>query len=151
MSIFEKWDSKINGQAMAKDVAEIEKNGERQYVDVPCGLYDVSIKKMELKLSKKGDPMFSCQFKINAGEFKGQYIFMNQLVVLPMAIHIVDEFLRNLDTDVEVEFTGKYSDYEKLILDVFEQVSEKLEYSLDYSEDSKGYKHFEIKDVFELE
>ena len=65
MSIFDKWNKAVDGEALAKDVKEVEENGGNfEYREVPLGEYEVKIDKMELKESKKGDPMFTCWFKV---------------------------------------------------------------------------------------
>ena len=145
---YSKWDNKY--KVSSEDVKELEKNdGKREYEDVPFGQYEVSIKKLELGSSKKGDPMFVCQFKILDGKFKNSIIFMNQLVTTDFQIHMADEFLRSLDSGIEVEWLGSYSKYADLIDSIFDTITEdKLEYALDYSSTDKGYSKFEITDVF---
>ena len=144
---FNKWDKKYN--VSSDDVKAIEKNGGKDYPEVPFGQYEVSIKKLELGSSKKGDPMLICQFKILDGKFKNSLIFMNQLVTTDFQIHIADEFLRSLDSGVEVEWLGSYGKYADLIDNIFDAVTEdKLEYALDYSSTDKGYSKFEITEVF---
>ena len=54
MSIFDKWNKAVDGEALAKDVKEVEENGGNfEYKEVPLGEYEVKIHKMELKESKK--------------------------------------------------------------------------------------------------
>ena len=79
MSIFDEFDANFDTAGLAKDAAEAAKNGNTRR-EVPHGTYEVEINKLELGKSKKGDPMFSCWFKILAGEYKGSLIFMNQIV-----------------------------------------------------------------------
>lgn len=154
-SIFDKWDKEVNGAALAEEVKEIEQNSssdERDYEEVPYGQYEVKIEKMELKNAKSGAKMFSCWFKIveDKNPFKGQLIFMNQVIEQPFQIHIVDEFLKSLDSGVNIEFDGKYSHYNNLILEVIQAIAkQKLEYLLDYSQNKKGYNQFKIEEVFE--
>ena len=150
MSIFDKWNQAIDGDKVAKETKEIEKNGGTgDYKEVPHGEYEVKIEKMELKESKKGDPMFSAQFRILTGEFKKNCIFMNQVIKQPFQIHNVNKFLKSLDTDVYVEFNGNYEDYNDMILDVMEAVDGNLEFLLSYTENSKGYNVFEIVEIYE--
>ena len=79
MSIFDEFDANFDTAGLAKDAAEAAKNGNTRR-EVPHDTYEVEINKLELGKSKKGDPMFSCWFKILAGEYKGSLIFMNQIV-----------------------------------------------------------------------
>lgn len=145
---FSKFDKRFDLEGLKNDIAEASENGE--YKEVPLGNYEVEITKMELTESKKNDPMFTTWFKILNGEFKGSLIFMNQVINLGFQIHIVDEFLRSLDTDVEIEFET-YSQYADMIADVYEEVDGNLEFVLEYGNTKKGFPTFTIKDVFEKE
>lgn len=151
MNIFDKWNKSINGEELAKDVKDIEQNGGTgEYKEVPLGEYEVKIDKMELKESKKGDPMFSCWFKILEGEFKNSIIFMNQVIVQGFQIHIVNEFLNSLGTKINAEFDGDYAHYNDLILDIAEEIDGKMEYLLAYDQNKKGYNTFKIKEIFDV-
>lgn len=149
-SLFEKWNKSIDAKGLAKDVEEIEKNGGGQYKEVPYGTYEVKVEKMELKESKKGDPMLSIWFKIIKGTNKDSIIFYNQVISTGFQIHFANEMLRSLESDVDVVFTGDYGEYNEMVLDICENVKS-LEYALDYGEDKKGYKTYTIQDVFEAE
>lgn len=151
MSIFDKWNKAVDGEALKKDVKEAAENS-GSYREVPYGTYEVRVEKMELVECKsdkhKGEPMISVWFKIVTGEYKDSLIFMNNLLVQGFQIHIVNEFLKSLDTDVDVEFDGNYEHYNNMILDVFEGTQE-LEYVLNYGQTKKGYNSYTIEDVFE--
>lgn len=149
--MFEKWNKQINVDEYLDEIAEIEANGgQANFEEVPFGLYEVEVEKLELRASKKGDPMVSIWFNIVAGEKKGQKIFMNQLVILPFQIYNTNEFLKQLDSGVDVKFTGNYSDYNNLMMDIKEVIdTDKLQYALEYSSNPKGYPQFKIVDVFE--
>lgn len=149
--IFEKWNKQIDAEAYKKEIEELEKNGgAREYAEVPYGLYEVEVEKLELRASKKGDPMVSCWFKIIAGQYEGQLIFMNQVVVQPFQIFNANEFLKQLDSGKDVTFTGNYADYNALLMDIKEAIDkDKLQYALNYSCNSKGFAQFEIEEVFE--
>lgn len=151
MSVFDKWNKAVDGEALAKDVKEVEENGGSfEYKEVPHGEYEVKIDKMELKESKKGDPMFSVWFKIVAGEYKDSIIFMNQVILQGFQIHIVNEFLKSLGTRINVEFDGNYAHYNDVILDVAEEIDGKNEFLLDYGQNKKGYNTFEILEIFDV-
>ena len=141
------WDNKY--KVSSDDVKSIEKNNKKDFDKVPYGEYEVSIKKLELISNSNDDPMVVCWFKILDGKFKNSMIFMNQVVTQDFQIHIIDEFLRSLDSGIEVEWLGSYSKYADLIDSIFDAITEeKLEYALDYSSTEKGYGKYKITDVF---
>ena len=154
--IFSKWDEAIDTEGLAKDVAEAAQNsGSGNYEDVPHGTYEVSVKQMELKASKKGDPMVSIWFKVVDGPHKNGIIFFNQVITQGFQIHIVNELLRKLVEEAadapEIEFQS-YKQYSNLILDVFE-ITDGFEYGLKYTANSKNkdFSDYEITEVFTLE
>lgn len=148
MSIFDKWNEAIDGKKLADDFKEIEENGGGQYEELPLGKYIVKIDKMELRESKSNKPMFSAQFRITDGDHKKQCIFMNQVIEKAFQIHIVCEFLRSLDTSVDISFDGNYEHFNNTVMDVAEE-SEKCEFLLDYSETPKGYSTFKILEIYD--
>ena len=109
---------------------------------------------MELKASKKGDPMVSIWFKVVDGPHKNGIIFLNQVVTQGFQIHIVNELLRKMVSEVElnrpeVEFKN-YKQYGNLILDVFE-ITDGFEYGLKYTKGKNDFSNYEITEVFTLE
>ncbi len=157
-NIWDKFDREIDTVALAREVAELEANGETGYRDVPHGTYEVEIKKLELTASKKGDAMVKCQMKILDGEYKGSSIFMNQVVMQRFQIHIVNDFLRSLVEQIEdgekPEIIFKnYNQYNDMIMDVMDTIDGNFEYLVDYRENSKNpqYSEFKIKEVYILE
>lgn len=152
MSIFDEFDANFDTAGLAKDAAEAAKNGNARR-EVPHGTYEVEINKLELGKSKKGDPMFSCWFKILTGEYKGSMIFLNQIVTQGFQIGIVDEFLRSLmsemDAPIPVQFQT-YNQYNNLILDIMEAIDGNFEYALEYGENKKGFSTFKITEVYAL-
>lgn len=153
---FSKFDKMVDIDGLKKDIAAAEANGGgADFKDVPHGSYEVAIDKLELTETKKtGKPMVSCWMKIvSDGEFKGQRIYMNQVITQGFQIHIMNDFLRSLLADgsgIDVEFTG-YAEYNDLLLDIAEFVSGKFEYGLEYGENNKGFDTFKITDIFELD
>lgn len=146
---FSKWNSAIDAEQYKRDIDEIKKNGGTgDYPEIEAGEYVVKIEKMELRESKKGDPMLFVQFRILEGAHAKACIFMNQVVFQPFQIHMANEFLRSLETGVAVDFDGKFDDYANTILDVAE-ACDKLEFLLDYGENNKGYKTFKIKEIYD--
>ena len=143
---FSKFDKKVDLEGLKKDIEDSSNN---DFKEVPLGNYEVAITKLELGESSKGDQMVKVWFKILEGEYKGSLIFMNQVVTKGFQIHIVDEFLRSLDTDIDIAFES-YSQYADLLADVYEAIEGNFEYGLKYGE-NKGFSTFEITDVFEVE
>ncbi|MBG9863102.1 hypothetical protein ABD99_00005, partial [Bacillus cereus] len=62
-----KFDKKIDLEALAADVKEVEENGGGDFEPLPDGQYEVAVEKLELTESKKGDPMLTIWFKIVEG------------------------------------------------------------------------------------
>lgn len=153
---FSKFDKMVDIDGLKKDIADAEANsGGGDFKEVPHGSYEVAIDKLELTETKKtGKPMASCWMKIvSDGEFKGQRIFMNQVITQGFQIHIMNAFLRSLLpewSNIDVEFTG-YADYNDLLLDITEYVDGKFEYGLEYGKNDKGFDTFQITDIFELD
>lgn len=147
-NIWDKFDKAINLEGLKKDAEESAKNGGGNYKEVPAGSYEVSITKLELGESSKGDPMMKVWFKILAGDFEGSYLFMNQVLTSGFGLHTAKEFLRSLDVcDVEFE---SFSQFGNLLMDMMEKIEENgLEYAIEYGETKKGFKTFKVTEVFE--
>ena len=146
---FEKWNSAVNLEGLKEDIEKAKENsGNGEYKEVPHGDYEVKIVKMELKESKKGDPMVTIWFEILEGEYKKSKLFMNQVITQGFQVHIVCELLRSLETGIEIEFVD-YKQFNDLLLDIAEKCdTDKLEFALKY-EDNKGFDKFTITEVFE--
>ena len=93
--------------------------------------------------------MVSIWFNIIAGNFKNSKIFYNQVINQGFQIHLLNEFLRSLDTGVNVEFDS-YAQYNEVLMDVAEG-TKTLEYALEYGENKKGYPTYKITEVFEAQ
>ena len=148
-NIWEKFDKAIDVEGLQKDVQEAAENG-ANFREVPHGEYEVKIEKLELVESKAGDPMVTVWFKVLAGDYKGSMIFMNQVITKGFQIHIMNEFLRSLDSGYDVEFRS-YSQYGQLLMDIHEAIDGELEYLLKYSEGKKDFSNYEIVDVYDVE
>lgn len=155
-NIFDKWDKEIDTEGLANDVKEAAANGGGDFKEVPHGDYEVAVQQMELKASKKGDPMVSIWFKIvSDGDFKGSMIFFNQVITQGFQVHIVNEMLRMMvsecaDNVPDIEFKS-YKQYGNLIMDIFEAINDNFEYALAYKKGKKDFSTYEIKEVFVLE
>lgn len=147
MDIFEKWNESTDLKGLQDDIKDAQDNN-KEFEKVPHGEYEVKIDKMELKASKKGDPMVSIWFTILEGKYKKSKLFLNQVITQGFQIHIVNELLKSMKTDLNIEFVD-YKQYADLLLDVAEECdANNLEFALKY-EDNKGYDKFTITEVFE--
>ena len=145
---FSKWDNQVDIEGLKHDIQDASQNNGGDFKEVPLGTYEVKIKKLELKASKKGDPMVSCWMQILAGDYKSSMLFMNQVITRGFQVHICNEFLRALDSGLEVSFES-YSQYAQLLMDIAEAIDGNKEYAVEYGEKS-GFNTFKIIDVFEL-
>lgn len=152
-NIWDKFDASIDTEGLAADVKESAENGGGDYKEVPLGDYEVEITKLELKASKKGDPMVTCWMKIVDGKFKNSLLFLNQVITQGFQIHIVNEFLRSLVAEmsepIDVEFKT-YRQYGNLLMDIAEAIDNNFEYLVEYG-DNKGFSTYKVKEVYPLE
>lgn len=145
--IWEKFDQKIDTATLKEDAAKAAEQGD--FPEVPHGTYEVKIEKLELTESKSGKPMMACWMQILDGEYKGQRLFYNQVMHVGFGIHKANEYLRSLDTDIDIEFEN-FKQFNDLLLDVHEAVDGNLEFAVEYGEE-RGFNTFKITDVFEAE
>ena len=117
--IFEKWNESTDLKGLQDDIKDAQDNN-KEFEKVPHGEYEVKIDKMELKASKKGDPMVSIWFTILEGKYKKSKLFLNQVITQGFQIHIVNELLKSMGTDLAIEFVD-YKQYADLLLDVAEE------------------------------
>ena len=148
-NLFAEFDKAVDVKALAEDVKN--SSDSPVYKDVPDGDYEIKIEKLELVATKETHkPMVSGWFRVLSGEYKGQLIFMNQVVDEAFKIHLVKQFLISLDTELDIDFES-YTQFGNLLMDVMEKIDGKLEYGLKYSHNRKGYATFEITDVFAVD
>lgn len=151
MNIFEKFNQQVDVEALKNEVAEASSNSnDSDFKEVPFGTYEVQIEKLEQVMTKKEPqrPMLSVWFKIISGEYKGQRMFMNQLLTGGFPIYIATEFLRSLDSGLTIEFKD-YVQFANLILEVRDNIEGKKEYAVAKS-DNKGYDKFTVTQVFNV-
>lgn len=148
---FKKFNNLVDLDGLKKDVAEAAENT-LDNDEVPYGKYEVKLEKLELIACKseknRGMPMVSAWFRIINGNQKNRLIFLNQLVNQGFQIHIMKEFLSDMDSGCEVEFED-YEQFGNLLMDILE-ASSNTGFVLDYSENKKGYKAYKIEEVFDL-
>lgn len=149
-NIFEKWNKSIDLNGLKDDIKSASENTGGNYVEVPANdTYEVKLTKAEVKATKNDDPMATLWFKVQEGEYKGQFIFMNQVITQGFQLNIMDKFLESLDTGVKIGFED-YAQYNNMLLDVAEACDQqKLSYALKYGVNNKGYNTYEITDIFE--
>lgn len=127
---------------------DLSKAAENNFEKTPYGEYVVHISKLELVENSKGNPMLTVWFEILEGNLQKRLIFMNQTITAGFQLHLCNEFLRSLDSGLEVVFDD-FEQYGKLIEQIYHKTMELgLEYALEYSE-KKGYDTFKIKEVFD--
>ena len=144
-NLFERFDMEVNVEGLKSDLSNV--GTEDRYREVPVGnTYNVKVDKLQLVESRNGKPMVSCWFKIIEGPFKNSVLFMNQVVNTGYGLHMANEFLRSLESQVEIKFEN-FKQYHNMILDIHEAV-DNLEYSVEYGE-KKGFKTFKITEVYE--
>jgi len=146
-SVWDKFDKQIDTKALKEDAAKASEQGD--FPEVPHGTYEVKIEKLELVESKSGKPMLSCWMKILDGEYKGQRLFLNQVMHVGFGIHKANDFLRSLDSGVDVQFDS-FKQFNGMVLDIHEAIDGKTEYAVEYGEE-KGYNTFKIVDVFDAQ
>lgn len=144
-NVWDKFDKSIDTKALKQDAAKASEQGD--FPEVPKGTYEVKVEKLELVESKTGKPMLSCWFKILDGEYKGQRLFMNQVMHVGFGIHKANDFLRALDSGLDIEF-DTFKQFNDLVLEVHEKIDGVSEYAVEYGEE-KGYNTFKITEVFE--
>lgn len=146
MELFEQFNNAFDIDGLHTDIEQAaSSNGD--YVEVPLGDYEVAVTKLELGASKKGLPQAKVWFKIVAGDFKGQMIFMNQNLTNGFQFKIFNDFLESLDTGISVVFDD-YVQYAGLLHSVFKEIDGHYEYHLSYGENDKGYKTYYILEKF---
>lgn len=149
-NIFEKFNSMMDVEGLKADAAKAaESTGE--FEEVPHGDYEVKVTKIELgatgeKSKTPGAPMAKVWFDILAGEYKGQKIFMNQMLTSGFGIHKMNEFLTSLETGITVEFEN-FEQYDALFKKIFTEVDGKAEYQLAYTANKKNDKYSEYNIV----
>lgn len=155
-NMFKKWNQQMDTEAIRNDLADIEAN-KKEYKEVPCDKYEVEITKLFLDASKNsGLPLLKVWFKIVAGEYKGQMIFMNQCLVSNsgnmFGLHNANEFLKSLKTSLPVSFV-EWEAYATLLEDIKEELDQrKMTFQLNYGKAKKGdFKTYTIEQVFDNE
>lgn len=137
------------------EVENTTTDGDYEDVEVPHGKYEVEVVKLALVETKSAPvrPMMTVWFKILDGEYKGQMLFMNQVMTHPYPIALARDFVKSLEptnlSQDEIKFEG-FDKFADLLITAYEGIEGQLEYGIEYSETKDGYDRYEITDVFEL-
>lgn len=147
---FSKFDKKFDLDGLKEDIRGA---GTNEFEKTPHGVYEVSLTKMELGESKKGDPMAIIWYNIVAGEHKNKKIFQYQLVTGGFQIKLLLDLLKDMKVlpPEDVDFYS-FSQLNDLLLDIFEKVQqENLTFQLNYQANSKNpnFDTFKIENTFE--
>lgn len=143
---FAKFDAAVDLDQLKAGVEKAAENSGGNFPEVPHGTYVIKVEKLELTESKKHKPMLSCWMKIVEGEYKGQRLFMNQVCEQDFQIYLAKQFLRSLDSGIDVVFES-YVQFASMIMDIAEAI-ETLEFEVDYGE-KKGFNTFTITEVYD--
>lgn len=140
-NMFAKFAEMVDVEGLKKDV-ETAASSTGDFVEVPHGDYEVKVTKIELGATGEnsktpGAPMAKVWFDILAGDFKGQKIFMNQMLTSGFGIHKMNEFLNSLETGIMVQFEN-FEQYDALFKQIFAEVDGKAEYQLAYTANKKN-------------
>jgi hypothetical protein len=92
-------------------------------------------------------PMAKVWFDILAGDYKGQKIFMNQMLTSGFGIHKMNELLNSLETGIPVVFEN-FQQYADLFKQIFDAVDNKAEFQLAYGQNNKGFSTYTIVQRF---
>lgn len=154
---FDKFDKMVNQEEVKKQMETTP-----EFDDVPHGIYDCDIEKMEIKTTKAGDKlMFSVQLGItetvNAPKNQNKRkIFWNRVicgnkttdrwndgVAIKGVITWVEKLLEEGDT---IEFKN-YSQFAEEILNVYQDVCPEVSVRVEY--DPSAFNPIDIREVFD--
>lgn len=146
--IFAKWDNEIDVEGLKKEIDDIQ-NSNVDFEQAEHGTYEIKIGAMQVKSSKSGKPMLSVWFKVVEPGFTHLSFNMNQVLLHKYSIKNAMDFLRSLKSNQDIEFIN-YSQFAKLVEDVFNDINGKLEYVVVYGQNNAGFDTFEVTDVFHV-
>ena len=152
---YSKWDKTYNISESDVEAMNSKNSESKEFERVPYGKYETKLTSLDLVETKKTDknpeprPMVSARFKILEGQYKNRVIFYNKVVEKAASIHFANEFLRSLESGVDVEWNGSFSSYADTIQQVFDEVEDDCEYGIDYSSNN-GFDDVKITDVWDV-
>lgn len=143
-----RFNSKVNLEEIRKELATTSNKGMNRE-EVPSGTYEVKVEKMEIRPTKKEDPMISIWFRILDGKYKNQCVFFNRVLTTGKNISMVVLFMRSFKSGVAVEFQD-FVQFNDVIQEVFESINrKKYEFALKLTKQDNGFDDYEIADVFQ--
>lgn len=153
-AMFDKFNALFGAEmeGLKQDIASAAAKNTGSFEEVPCGDYEVKVVKLELgetgeRSKNPGMPMAKVWFDILAGDFKGQKIFMNQMLTTGFGIHKFNEFLTSLQSGLPVMFED-FNQYGDLMAEIFREIDGKAEYALTYGKNKAGYNTYQITERF---
>lgn len=149
--VFERFNSMFDLAGLKQDIENAASN-DGDFVEVEDGNYEVKVTKLELsqtgeKSKNPGMPMLKAWFDILAGPFKGQKIFMNQMLTTGFGIHKANQLLTDLESGVPVTFEN-FDQYHNMLEQIFAAIDGTGEYELAYGHNNKGYATYQIVQKF---
>lgn len=149
--LFERFNSMFDLAGLKQDIENAASN-DGDFVEVEDGNYEVKVTKLELgqtgeKSKNPGMPMLKVWFDILAGPFKGQKIFMNQMLTTGFGIHKANQLLTDLESGVPVTFEN-FDQYHNMLEQIFAAIDGTGEYELAYTHNNKGYATYQIVQKF---
>lgn len=150
-NVFERFNSMFDLDGLKQDIESAASN-DGDFVEPPDGNYEVKVTKLELgqtgeKSKTPGMPMLKVWFDILAGDFKGQKIFMNQMLTTGFGIHKANQLLTALESGVPVTFEN-FDQYHNMLEQIFAAIDCTGEYELAYGHNNKGYATYQIVQRF---
>lgn len=150
-NVFERFNNMFDLAGLKQDI-ETAASNDGDFVEIPDGNYEVKVTKLELgqtgeKSKNPGMPMLKVWFDILAGEFKGQKIFMNQMLTTGFGIHKANQLLTDLESGVPVAFEN-FDQYHNMLEQIFGAIDGTGEYELAYGHNNKGYATYNIVQRF---
>lgn len=143
---FKKYDKAIDKDTLAEQLEQAASNAP---VEIPDGLYDVSLDQMEMKETNDGKKlMVAVRWTITSGKYEKRKIFQNLVVSGTtndgFVIWKCMEFFRQLGVEEEDTHFTTYAALAELVEDLNTDFKGE-EYELSVKTDAKGYKQYNIQ------
>lgn len=130
----------------------------KDYPEIPDGEYECRVEKLEYATSKAGNNMVKGTFRILAGEYKNQCMFMNSVLKTRTGYEIFNGMVRDFDVwpdkdefraKATFENWDKFADY---VAETFERITTQgLEYAIAKKTNDKGFTNYRVTQVYEPE
>ena len=152
MSIFDKFNQKMDKASLNKQIADAEKNQPKQLED---GNYDCVLDVLEVKTDKDVF-MVHCQFKVIEGECKGSLIHRSFKCSGTkndgFMIWSASKFINQLQPSEELVWHSDYERYNNDILDIAEELCGKVGCDVEVKTNTKNpkYKDISIGEVWDI-